>query len=220
MTRKHTLIAAAALAALPLAAQAQSGSVAAGVNLGTPGIGAELQVQAAPGFVIRGAVDGLKIDRDEDYSGVPYSAELKSLTGGLFADWHPMGGGFLVSGGAYFGDRKLDLSAAPTAPVVIGGQTFTAAQVGRLDGEIKMSKVQPFVGLGYDNTFTADRGWGFKLIAGVALSKKPGVTLTATGGTFSPDFQTRLSQEVRDVQEDAEDFRYYPVVQVGVTRRF
>jgi hypothetical protein len=210
---------AAATAAMASGAAAQT---AIGLSAGTPGLGVQAAAKVNDLVVIRGAVDGLSLSRDEDYSDIDYDGKARLLTAGLFADLHPGGGGFFVSGGAYVGKRKINLSAQPTAPVDIGGQVFTPAQVGRLDGEAKLSKLQPFVGLGFDNTFLGDRTWGVRLMAGVSFSKRPDVNLTASGGTLSndPAFQSRLRVEETEAREDAKDFRYFPVIQVGLTRRF
>jgi hypothetical protein len=207
-----------AAAAVPAAAQ----TVAAGVNVGTPGVGVQLAAKVSDLIVLRGALDGIAISHDEDYSDVAYNGKAKLFTGGLFADLHPGGSAFFVSGGAYVGKRKINLRGQPTAAVDIGGQIFTPAQVGRIDGEAKLSDVQPFVGLGFDNTFVGERGWGFRALAGVSFSKSPDVNLTASGGTLSNDatFQARLRAEEADARHDAKDFKYFPVVQVGLTRRF
>jgi len=47
------------------------------------------------------------------------------------------------------------------------------------------------------------------------------VRLTTSGGTLSSDpaFQARLRTEEAQAREDAKDFRYFPIVQVGLTRR-
>lgn len=216
-----TLAAVAALA-LPAAAMAQTSPIAVGANIGTPGVGGSVQVLATDTVVLRGEFDWLKFDRDEDYSDIEYSGKLQSTTAGIFADWHPGGGTFLVSGGAYIGTRKIDFDATPTTNVNIGGSPFTPAEVGRLDGRATMSKFQPFLGLGYDNTWVGDRAWGLRVMAGVSFSGKPDVDLTATGGTLAadPTFQQRLQDESADIREDAEKFRYYPVLQIGLTRRF
>ncbi|MBJ7410463.1 MAG: hypothetical protein JHD15_08880 [Phenylobacterium sp.] len=212
------LAALGALAASPACAQ----NMSVGVNVGTPGIGVQLSAKVSDLVVLRGAIDGVSISRDEDYSDIDYDGKAKLMTGGVFADLHPGGGAFFVSGGAYVGKRKINLRAQPTAAVDIGGQTFTPAQVGRLDGEAKLSNFQPFVGLGFDNTYVGERGWGFRALAGVAFSKRPDVNLTASGGTLSNDanFQARLRQEEAEARDDAKDFKYFPVVQVGLTRRF
>ena len=178
--------------------------------------------QVSDSLVVRGALDVLSIGRDEDYSGVDYDGKLKSTTAGLFLDLHPGGSAFYVSGGAYFGGRKLDLDAQPSRNVEIGGQSFTPAQVGRIDGRAKLSDFQPFVGAGFDNTFSREGSWGFRALVGVSFSKRPDVRLRAVGGLLANDanFQARLAQEERDLKDDAKDFRYYPIVQVGITRRF
>jgi hypothetical protein len=209
-----------ALLAAPAAVQAQAFAV--GANIGTPGVGVQVSAQANEMIVVRGAIDGLSFGRNETYSDVRYEGDAKLLTGGLFADLHPGGGAFLVSGGAYFGKRKLELVGRPTGSVEIGDVTYTPAQIGQLNGEAKLSKVQPFLGVGYDNTFTGDRTWGFRALLGVAFSKKPDVELTASGGTLSTNaaFLAELAEEEAEVREDAKDFRYFPVLQLGVTRRF
>jgi hypothetical protein len=211
-----------AIACAMVSSGACAQNFAVGANIGTPGVGVQAAAKVSDLVVIRGAVDGIGISHDETYSDIAYDGKAKLLTGGLFADLHPGGGGFFVSGGAYVGKRKINLRAQPTAAVDIGGQTYTPAQVGRLDGEAKLSNLQPFVGLGFDNTFVGERGWGFRALAGVAFSKRPDVELTASGGTLSndPTFQTRLRAEEAEARDDAKDFKYFPVVQVGLTRRF
>lgn len=216
--RSIALAALCLVGASPVAAQ----DFAVGLNAGTPGVGVQISGKFGEMVVLRGAIDGLSVSHDEDYSDIAYNGKAKLFTGGVFADIHPGGGAFFVSGGAYAGKRKINLRAQPTAAVDIGGQTFTPAQVGRLDGEAKLSKVQPFLGLGFDNTYVGERGWGFRALAGVAFSKRPDVELTASGGTLSNDanFQARLRAEEADARDDAKDFKYFPVVQVGLTRRF
>lgn len=218
---KKLLAAAIAIAAFSASA-ADAENLSIGVNLGTPGVGVQASAKLSDMVVLRGAIDGISISRDEDYSDIDYDGKAKLFTGGLFADLHPGGSAFFLSGGAYVGKRKINLRAQPTAPVEIGGQTFAPAQVGRIDGEAKLSNVQPFLGLGFDNTFVGERGWGFRALAGVAFSKRPDVDLVASGGTLANDanFQARLATEEAEARDDAKNFRYFPILQVGLTRRF
>jgi hypothetical protein len=221
----RTTLAAAALAAIlasAASAQAQDGNLAVSGNIGTPGVGAELQYRLSDGFVVRGGGDWMSFDYDHAYSGVDYSAKLKTRTGGLFLDWHPGQGGFFVSGGSYFGERKAKLDGAPTGPTQIGDATFTPAQIGTITGDVAMSKTQPFLGLGYDNTFVGDSRWGFRVLGGVSFSDSPKVDLTASGGTLSndPTFQAELRREEENVRDDAKGFKYFPIVQVGLSYRF
>lgn len=216
-------IGAALLAAAGSQAMAQDGgNFAVGGNIGTPGIGLEAQYRLSDSFVVRGGGDWLDFDHDETYSGVAYSGKVKSKTAGLFLDWHPMQGGFFVSGGSYFGKRKINLSGTPTENTQIGGATFTPAQIGTITGDVQLSDAQPFLGLGWDNTFSDEGGWGFRVLGGVSFSDSPKVDLTASGGTLSndPTFQQRLREEEAEVRDDAKDFKYFPVAQIGLTYRF
>ena len=205
------------------AALAQSDAgVAIGVNAGTPGLGVDAQIRLGQIFVLRGGVERLEHDFDEAYQDVNYSGRLGFDTVSGFIDVHPLANGFLISGGAYVGDRSIGLDARPSAPVDIGGATFTPAQVGTLTGEIKLKDVAPFVGLGFDDTFTRAGRWGFRAIAGVAWSEAPEVALSSSGGTLSndPSFRARLAEEAREIQSDAEDYGLFPVVQIGLNYRF
>jgi hypothetical protein len=219
---KITVAAAALTLAFASHAAAQTSPVAVGLNLGTPGVGAQVQLRATDSVVLRADADWLNLSHDKSYSGVDYDGRAKSTTGGVFADWHPGEGAFLVSAGAYYGQRKLRLRAQPSEDVNIGGQNFTPAQVGMIEGDAQLSKAQPFLGVGWDNTFTNGGGWGFRALAGVSFGDQPDVNLRSVGGTVSGDaaFQARLRQEEAEVRDDARKYRYYPIVQVGVTRRF
>lgn len=197
-------------------------AVAIGVTAGTSGVGAEAQFALGSIFVLRGAVDTLGFDLDETYDDVAYSGRFDFDTLGAFVDLHPLANGFFISGGAYLGQRNIGLNATPSAPVRIGGQTFTPAQVGTLTGEIKLKDVAPFAGLGFDNTFTRTSRWGFRALAGVAWSDKPEVGLSASGGTLSndPTFRARLADEARAIQSDVENYGFYPIVQLGLNYKF
>lgn len=221
------MIRALALAALIVVvaggAQAQSRSpITAALNLGTPGAGVEAQLSLGPVFVLRGGIDTLGYDVDQSFDGVDYAGRFDFDTVSAFVDVHPFANAFLISGGVYVGDRTIGLNARPSAPLDIGGQTFTPGQIGTLSGAIKLSDVAPFLGIGFDDAFIRESRWGFRAIAGVAWSEAPEVALTSTGGSLSndPNFRARLDQEARAIAEDAEDKGIFPVIQLGATVRF
>lgn len=196
--------------------------ITAALNAGTTGVGAEVQLSLGPVFVVRGGLDTLGYDFDESYGDIDYSGRFDFDTVSAFVDLHPFLNGFLISGGVYVGDRTINLNGQPTAPVEIGGATFTPAQVGTLSGRIKLSDTAPFVGVGYDDSFIREGRWGFRGMVGVAWSQDPEVGLSSSGGSLSDDpaFRARLEQEAREIQQDAEDKALFPVVQLGVTARF
>lgn len=215
----------AAFAALPATtafAQEERGRFALGVQAGTPGAGIQAQYSVNDYIVLRGSYDMLKWDADDTYDGIDYNADIDFQSPGAFVDIHPFRNGFFVSGGAYFGERGVDLTSEPDEDVELGGFTFTPEQVGRLNGRIDLESTAPFIGLGYDNTFTRGGAWGFRILAGAAFGDAPQVRLNASGGTLSdqPLFQDILADEERDIQEEADNYEVLPVVQIGLNYRF
>lgn len=222
MKRILTLAAPAALAfLLPAAAQAAP-PIAVSGGVGTTGGIVELQTRLTRHVQLRGGYNYLSFSHGETYDGIPYDGDVKFSTGGAFIDFHPFGGSFLVTGGAYFGPKSVDLHAQPDQNVEIGSQTFTPAETGALDGKAKLNDTAPFLGLGWDTTFQGGGHLGFKFVAGAMYTGQPDVTLKATGGTLSndPNFQQQVMQEQQKLQGDVDNFKVYPVIQAGLTVRF
>jgi hypothetical protein len=219
MKRMMTLAALAAGSAWGAgAAQAQ---IAIGGSIGTTGGSVEAQMQLTSTVQIRGGYNYLQYGVDDTFDDIAYDGDLDLSTFGAFIDLRPFANSFIVTAGAYFGDKSLDLSATPTANVEIGNQTFTPAQVGTLNGSADLEDVAPFVGIGWDTTFQGS-GMGFKINAGAMFTGSPDVGLTSTGGSLSNDanFQNQLAIEEQNLEDDIDDYKVYPVIQAGLTFAF
>ena len=208
-------------------AQETNGRFALGANAGTTGLGLEAQFQVSPKVTLRGGFDALAFDAEVDGDDILYDGEIDFTTGGVFADFHPTGSAFLLSAGAYFGTREISVSGTPTpgTTVEIGDETFTAAQVGTLNGTLDFGDAAPFVGLGWNTTFTSQNRLGFKFVVGAAFGSEPEATLTRSGGsTLTPADQARLDRELQDeqaeIESEADNYKIFPVVQVGLAFRF
>ena len=203
------------------AAQAQQ--IAVGGSIGTTGGTIEAQTQITPTIQLRGSYNYFEYGADDTYDGIAYDGDLDLTTWGAFVDFRPFSNSFIVSAGAYFGDKGVKLNAMPTTNVEIGNQTFTPAQVGKLNADAALKDTAPFVGIGWDTTFqNSTPGLGFKFIVGAMFTGSPDVSMTSTGGTLSNDanFQTQLRIEEQKLQDDIDDYEVYPVVQAGVTWSF
>lgn len=214
-------------ALLALAAGAHSGITGAaegsqwvvGVSGGTNGIapevgyrGEHLGIRANGGF--------LNYSRSEDIDDIDYDGKLKLNSLGLLADWYPMGGGFRISAGVRANDNKVNLLATPTTNVEVGDVTYTPAQVGNLDGRVEFKSMAPTLTLGYGGKL--GRGFTLGFEAGVVMQGSPKIQLASTGGTLSSNatFLAELEQERQQAEEDAKDFKFWPVVQVHFLYRF
>ncbi len=204
------------------AAQAQA-QFAVGGSIGTTGGTLEAQTQITPTIQLRGGYNYFQYGVDDTYGDIDYNGDLDLTTWGAFVDFRPFSNSFIVSAGAYFGDKTLKLDATPTRNVQVGNQTFTPAQVGRLNADADLKKTAPFVGLGWDTTFqNASPGMGFKFIAGAMFTGSPEVSMTSTGGSLSNDanFRQQLALEAQSLEDDISDYEVYPVVQAGLTWAF
>ena len=214
----------AALAAAPALAQT-NGRVAVGAQIGTTGVGAEVQVQASPNVTLRAGGDLFKYDEEAETDDYDYAADLDFSTLSAFVDLHPFQNPFFVSAGAYFGERSVDVTGRPNRNVVIGGQTFTPTDFGRLVGQADFGSTAPFVGLGWNNTFRTAGPIGFKIVAGATFGSDPTVDLRREGGVALPSniqtaFDAEVAAEERELEEELENFKILPVLQAGVTYRF
>ncbi len=216
------IFAMAALAAgSGLAAGAADAQMAISGSVGTTGATVEAKVKVAPIIALRGGYNYFQYEADDTYDDIAYAGDLDLSTAGAFVDLHPFGNAFMLTGGAYFGKKTLDLFATPTANVEIGSQTYTPAQVGTLNLTGDLEDTAPFVGLGWDSSFDT-KGLTFRFIAGAMFTGTPDVNLTATGGTLTndPAFQTQLAAEEQNLQDDIDDYEIFPVVQLGLALSF
>lgn len=217
---------AASAIALPVAAQtAPAERFAVGVQGGTTGLGVEGQFAASNQLTLRASFDSFQYDTDFSSDDIDYEGELDLNQGGVFVDYHPGGGAFFVSGGAYVGDRRATVRAASGASATINGTVYTGAQIGTLEGEADFGDVAPFVGLGFNNTFTGASRLGFKALVGAAFGEDPSVSLRRVGGIALPaavqaQLEADLRAEEESLRSDIEDYSIYPVVQVGLAYRF
>ena len=195
---------------------------AVGVIAGSRGAGIEVQYAWSNQLVLRGTVDALSAEATGRYRGFNYRVAGQGRSVGVFADWHPGGTAWLVSGGVFLGEPEVDLSGRPVRAVRVGGALFTPAQIGEVNGGIEANVASPFLGVGYDDTFTADRRWGARVMLGAAFSGTPRVHLASRGGTLSNSraFLTRLAAEIDDLEDEVEPYSIYPVAQIGLTFRF
>jgi hypothetical protein len=200
-----------------------AGSVAAGAKIGTLGAGADLSLQLASSLNARLGIQGLSYNTDRTESEIDYDADLKLFSGLVTADWFPFQNGFRISPGLLANGNELDLNGRPRAGTTyeINGITYDADQVGSLNGNVDFNSLAPYLGVGWGNPFGAGGNWSFSFDLGVVFQGSPNVSLTVNGDLASnEDFLANLEAERRDLEDDLDDFKYYPVVSIGITYRF
>jgi len=204
-------------------AQAAKGSKFA-VGLGVGTTGATIEGKFAPNdFVaLRGNFNYLDFSVDEEYDDIDYEGDFDATTFGGFVDVAPFQNGFILSGGAFLGDKTLGLDATPGTNVQIGDQSFTPAEVGTLTGQAELNSFAPYAGIGYDSFIAGSGDWSFNARAGVMFTGSPEVDLVSANGALSNNqvLRQEIDAEIAAIEEEADNYKYYPVISIGIARSF
>ncbi len=199
--------------------EGSAGGVGLTVKGGTLGAGLEATIGASDYLGFRLGANmmsaGPSLERDE--GTITTDLDWRSYSG--LVDIHPFAGGFRISGGALMNKNKFKLKADLTKSVTLNDQDYTLDD---LSGQVTFSEMAPYAGIGYGNAVGADGRWHFSCDFGVMFQGEPKVSAqaTASDSRLQPYVDEALAREVADIQDDANAFKYYPVISVGISFRF
>ena len=205
-----------------------SAGPAAGVTVGTTGLGADVNLPVLPILGVRFGYSGFGYHHDIDQTDVSYAGRLHFSEASGLLDWYVLAGGFHVTAGAYVGDTRVDVNGRPhDGTYTIDGTTYNAAQVGTLSGQLKFgNSVKPYVGLGWGNpfrgsplTFTVDLGAIYGGTTSVSLTAYCGVA-APPGSSACTQLQNSVAGERAQLASDVTFAKWYPVLNLGVSLRF
>jgi len=194
-------------------------------DVGTTGLGLHVATEVAPKLNARVGVNVANYSYDGSTSDIKYDFKLKLATADALLDYHPFDGAFRVSAGAVYNANKIKAKAKPNGngTYTINDTVYDAATVGNLEGKIDFRKVAPYLGIGWGNA-AKEAGWGFGMDLGVTFQGSPKIDFASTGCSADA---TRCAQLNRDVQaekgklaDEVKDFKFYPVIRIGVSYRF
>jgi len=183
----------------------------------TLGVGPELTTKLATDINVRVGFNTFDFDfDDEEIDDVEYDLGIDLSSVSALVDWHIFDDPFRISGGFISMHNEIDLDARPNKSVEIGNTIYTPAQIGTLNGSLDIDGLSPYVGIGWGNPFAGKRRWGFTLDLGLAFTDSPDVKLSSTGIVTSAD----LEKERRDIEDDFDSLKVYPVISLGLFFRF
>ena len=184
---------------------------------GTLGVGPELTTKLATDINVRVGFNTFDLDfDDEEIDDVDYDLGIDLSSLSAIVDWHIFDDPFRISGGFISMHNEINLNATPNKNVEIGYSTYTPAQIGTLNGSLDIDGLSPYVGIGWGNPFAGKRRWGFTLDMGLAFTDSPDVKLTSSGIATLAD----LEKERRDIEDDFDSLKVYPVITLGLFFRF
>jgi hypothetical protein len=224
MIRKNLYLALAAVWAI-LASPVSLADTSLGLRVGTLGGGIELAHAFTDTLGFRVSVNGLNYNSNQTYDSINYDAKLKLESGQLLLDWFPFSSNFRLSAGAMYNGNKLTLDGKPSAggTYTINGTTYTASEIGALNGTVDFKKAAPYVGLGYGRP--VGKGLKFAADLGVLFQGSPRSTLSATCGPAASaptcsQIQSNVAAQQNQLEDDMHVFRYYPVLSIGLAYVF
>ena len=138
----------------------------------------------------------------------------------MLIDWHPFGGGFRLSLGAFYTDNYVSAKAKDQT-VTINDREYT---VSNLSGKISLkNNFAPYFGIGIGNAINkSNRRLHFSLDIGVMYSGSPDISLTATAS--DPLLQAQLNQDIEEqkkkFKDEADNYKFYPVITFGISYAF
>jgi hypothetical protein len=192
-----------------------------GANVSTLGGGVSLEKQFSEHFVGRVGVNYFYYSYSGTESQIKYDFDLTLKNAAILGDFHPFAGNFRITAGILINGNEIKGKAKGQGTYEIGDMVYTAAQIGELKGKIDFNTIAPYLGLGWDFGFKKEKGFTFTFDVGVVYQGKPDVDLKVNGPIATNAlFQQELSKEESRVEDSIDEYRYYPVVTIGITYKF
>ncbi len=192
-------------------------------RFGTLGFGAELNKLLMSHLGIRVGGNYFKWSTTKDNSGITYDASAKLHAFSALVDLYPGARGkFHLTGGIMTNPVTVSGTGVPEASGVftINGNTYTSAQVGTLNGEVKYPDVGGYVGLGFGTPARKGGPLEFLFDIGAVIGEAK-VGLTATGAAPGSPLEADLAAQAKTTQDDLDKYaKVWPVLSFGLAYRF
>lgn len=183
---------------------------------GTLGLGGTLSWRFSDHLGIRAGGNYFSYDHSDDVEGITYKSNLKLQSFPIGLDLYTSkSSSFHVTVGALINQNKLTGKVPPGTTVDINGNPY----VTDLALEVKWQDLSPYVSVGGNIYFDSGKHVALGLEFGVAYTGSPDITLTRTGAP-NPALDADLEAERLQVEQKAKDFKFYPIIKVGVTVSF
>lgn len=196
-------------------------TVGISAGIGTLGLGLSATVPIIPRLVDgRVIVNGGQISSRRTTDGLDYRARAHFRNAALLADYYPFHGLFHITGGAYYDDNRVDLTAIPVSGIyTLNGFSAPASEVGPVTGVVTYKRFAPYLGLGWSNDARPHKGFAFGVDLGV-MWDRPSTTLTAPGAAADPQLAAELASVQAQIETEAKRVQAYPVLSLALGYRF
>lgn len=196
-------------------------------EVGTTGVGGHAVIPLRPNLQARVGLGYLTYSYSGSTRDMKYNLSMKTNIYDALLDWYPKeDSAFRVTAGLAYNGNKIDVQArsSATGSYTVNGNTYDAASVGKVTGKVDFGKVAPYLGVGWSNRASAEKGWSFSTDVGVLFQGSPRSTLNSSGCTapapMCSQFASDVARENAALTDEAGRFKAYPVLRVGVSYKF
>lgn len=197
-----------------------------GLKAGTLGLGLEASWRPIPWLDVRAGANKFDYDDSGSQAGINYDATLALETFYATANFRFPLSPFRMTVGAFSNGNEVEMSSMDMASYSIGDNPipYSPTEVGTLRSSTTFESVAPYIGAGFD--FNVVGRLGLALDFGVLWQGEPIVGLTSDG-TLATDpgpagdlFRSSLEAERLELENEVEDLKAYPVIQLGFNFNF
>ncbi len=204
----------------------EQGNIGVGVKAGTLGVGAEVDLGLNEILHLRGGANYLQFSFDSTISNIDYEMEPEFKNFSLLLDVYPFSGSFRITGGIFINNNEIDLTGSPRGDGLWANYSIPSEysfaeplkDTIKVNGTVEFNTFAPYVGIGWNSNVEQEKGWGVSFEMGVLFQGAPTVSsLTATAAApldayaDNPIVLQVLEQEKKAIEDDLENFQYYPV---------
>lgn len=221
---KKTALAVLVLATLPMQAYAADGMFRLDAHVSTLGGGLEIGAPLSERYTARLGFNTFKASGNTDSGGLHYTGDLKLSSVSALMDWRPWSGVTHLTAGVIFNSNKLELNASAIAGTSydINGYIYNANTGDSISTTVDFNKVAPYLGIGWSGQ-PKKQGFSFSSDIGILFQGSPKATVTASGNWTTAGGKT-VTDLVADAQSqlnsDLSNFKYYPVISIGIGYTF
>ncbi|GAB3376184.1 hypothetical protein NCG89_11775 [Spongiibacter taiwanensis] len=206
-----------------------------GASVSTAGVGLELGYRHSALFNTRvgGLFGKVQFDTEGDNTNgvdgdeLEYENDIKLKNAYLIGDWYPRGDRFRLSIGAFLNNSDARIVTRCRALSLISGfetcefgdSVFLPLVLGEIRTTVDFQPVSPYLGVGWGTR--PEKGINFTADLGVLYLGEADVTMRSTGICQSTDFcRAELKKEEREIQKELEEYRFLPILRLGVNYQF